>query len=301
MTLKLVSIIILTYNRVKLVKESISSIIQQTYPHFELLVIDDGSNDGTDQEIQLITDKRLRYFKLEHCGHTGHLKNFAMKKASGDFIAFNDSDDNWKPDKLEKQMKLFSEFSQIGFSITDVITIQEDKILIQHSYNSQLTNECTNIFERMIAFRFLVYPFTLVMKRECLERTGWFDEEMVSGDYHFIMRLAYHFKAGILYEPLVWRRVHDDNMSNRYRFENYAELVATFELLYRNKWIEKRHLRAARSLAFFSMARLMEKKGELSGARKHYITSIRQRWFHLDSYIGLIKTYLRSPSRQVHN
>jgi len=184
---KLVSVIILTYNRAALVKESIESILAQTYAQFELIIVDDGSTDGTEQMIQQMHDERIRYFKFDHCGHTGKLKNFAMKQAKGEYIAFNDSDDNWKPAKLEKQIKLFEECGDIGFSITDVITFSKDGILIEHSYHSDQLKECSSIFDRMRKSKFLVYPFTLVIRKNCLEKVGWFDEDLISGDYHFIM------------------------------------------------------------------------------------------------------------------
>jgi hypothetical protein len=171
------------------------------------------------------------------------------------------------------------------------VTFRDDTILIPHSYKSSLDFECSNIFERLRDNSFLVYNPTLVLRKKCLEKTGLFDESMVSGDYNFNMRLAYHFSAGILYEPLVLRRVHDFNMSNTFRVENYREYVATFELLYRNKWIEKRHLRIAKSIASFKMAKLAAKKGEKAVARTHYLNSLRQRWYHLDSYVGLLKSF----------
>ncbi len=275
--------------------------LQQSYPHFEILLIDDGSTDETEEVVAAFDDQRIRYFKLPHSGHTGKLKNFALARASGEYVAFNDSDDVWKKEKLEKQVELLERNQEIGFCITDVTTFKGDEILIDHSYSVQNSIECRNIFPLLKASRLLVYNPTLVIKKTCFEKVGLFDQEMVSGDFHFNMRLAYHFKAGIIYESLVWRRVHDSNMSQQFIFENYDEYIATFELLYRNKWVGKRHLRAARSIAWFKMARLLEKKGELPGARKHYLNSIKQRWYHLDSYIGLVKTFIPNPSRTVNN
>jgi glycosyltransferase involved in cell wall biosynthesis len=287
----LVSVIILTYNRALLLKESIESVLSQTYSNFELIIVDDGSTDETEQVIQEIKDFRIRYFRFDHCGHTSKWKNFAIKQAKGEYIAFNDSDDNWKPTKLEKQMNLFASCPDIGFSLTDVITFSKDAILIEHSYHSDKPSECASIFERLRDSKFLVYPFTIVMKRDCVERTGWFEESMISGDYHFILRLAYFFKVGILYEPLVWRRAHENNMSNQYPMENYEEFIATFELLYRNRWIDSKHLRTARSIAFYGMAQLLNKLGKPVEARRQFIRSIGERWYHVDSYIGLIKTF----------
>ena len=299
--MKLVSVIILTYNRAELVKMSIQSVLDQTYANLELIVMDDGSTDETEKVVAGLNDGRIRYFKLAHSGHTGKLKNFAIDHAMGDYIAFNDSDDVWKNEKLEKQVKLLEEDQEIGFSITDVTTFREDQILIDHSYLLQQTIECKNIFALLKESRFLVYNPTLVIRKGCFSKVGRFEESMVSGDFHFNMRLSYHFKAGVIYEPLVWRRVHNSNMSQQFVFENYDEYIATFELLYRNKWVEKRHLRAAKSIACYKMARLLEKKGEFPGARKQYLNSIKQRWYHLDSYIGLVKTFITSPSRTVNN
>ena len=291
MKLRFVSVIILTYNRSALLKESIDSVLRQSHAHFELIIVDDGSTDDTEEMIRKINDDRVRYFKFNHEGHTGKLKNFAIRQAKGEFLAFNDSDDNWKAEKLEKQLQLFEACPEIGFSITDVITFTKEKILIEHSYHSDQSSECASIFERLRDCRFLVYPFTLVMRKTCLDKTGWFDEKMISGDYHFILRLAYHFQAGILYEPLVWRRAHESNMSNQYPFENYEEFVATFELLHRNKWIETRHLRVARSLAFYQMGNLLVERDRRKEARKQFLRSIGQRWYHVDSYIGWLKTF----------
>jgi glycosyltransferase involved in cell wall biosynthesis len=292
MKLNLVSIILLTYNRASLVQESIMSILKQSYSHFELIIIDDGSTDETETVIKGLDDRRIKYFKLEHSGHTGKLKNFAIRQASGNFIAFNDSDDMWKEEKLEKQMKLFSDCPSIGFSITDVTTFNQDKILIPQSYKPTNTIECRNIFDWLRDSKFLVYNPTLVAKKECFQKAGAFDESMISGDYHFNLRLAHYFEAGIIYEPLVWRRVHESNMSERFVFENYQEYIATFELLFRNKWIEEKHLRAAKSIACYKMARLFEKEGKPAKARKQYLRSIQQRWFHVDSYLGVLKTFI---------
>jgi glycosyltransferase involved in cell wall biosynthesis len=294
MKLNLVSVIILTYNRAALVKESIASVLAQTYSHLELIVVDDGSTDDTEEVIKKFKDDRIRYFKFDHSGYTGKMKNFAIQHAKGEYVAFNDSDDNWKPDKLEKQLRLFESCSGIGFSITDVITYSEEAILIGHSYHSDKSFECRSIFNWLRDSRFLVYNPTVVLKKECFLKTGPFNEEMVSGDFHFNLRLAYHFSAGIIYEPLVWRRVHNSNMSNQFIFENYDEYVATFELLFRNKWIGKKHLRVARSIASFKKAGVLAKRGELAAARREYLGSIKQRWFHSPSYIALLKTFFRS-------
>lgn len=271
----MVSIILPTYNRAHLIKESINSVLQQTYPDFELLIIDDGSDDNTAEVISAISDNRVRYFKIAHEGHIGKLKNFAIQHSAGDFIAFIDSDDLWKSNKLEKQMQLFAQHPYIGFSVTDVTTFSRDKVLIDHSYKLTNTVECINIFERLINNQFLVYNPTLIMRKECFLEVGHFNEEMMCGGHHFVMRLAYFFDAGIIYDTLVLRRVHDSNISEQLHAENYNEYIDTFEYLYKHKMLKRMHLLKAKTNAYFKLGKIHDLKGEKKQALLNYFKSIK--------------------------
>ncbi len=272
----LVSVILPTFNRASLLAESIRSVLTQDYSDLELLIMDDGSEDQTAELVRALQDDRIRYFQLPHTGHTGRLKNIAIREARGGFLAFIDSDDCWKPGKLTKQMQLLEAHPEIGFSITDVTTFQGDQILIDHSYHLQHTIECRNIFGWMKQSRFLVYNPTLVLRKGCLDRVGTFDETMPSGDYHFNMRLAHDYDAGIIYESLLWRRVHESNFSNETPIENYEEYLATFEYLYARRMLEKKYLVKARANAFFKMGNIYLEKGDRQQARKAFIRALSQ-------------------------
>src|SRR5205809_134501 len=127
--MNLVSIILITYNRSKLLQECIQSILKQKYGHFELLIVDDGSEDDTKDRVLEIKDHRIKYFYFPHCGFIGRLKNFALSQATGSYIAFMDSDDMWKEDKLQKQMELFAANPSVDFSVTDVTEFKREVIL----------------------------------------------------------------------------------------------------------------------------------------------------------------------------
>ena len=102
----LVSVIITTYNRVKLLEETLDSVRNQTYSNIEIIVVSDASNDGTDLFIQKISDLRMKYFKLEHnSGLPAVSRNHGLKYANGEYIAFCDDDDIWIKTKIEKQLK----------------------------------------------------------------------------------------------------------------------------------------------------------------------------------------------------
>ena len=115
----LVSIILPTYNRAHLIGDTISSIVKQTYLNWELIIIDDGSTDSTSDVVKQTNDKRIQFIQAGHLGIVGRLKNMALQHATGNFIAFIDSDDLWHPTKLEKQVNALFEFPKAGFCLVN--------------------------------------------------------------------------------------------------------------------------------------------------------------------------------------
>lgn len=122
----LVSIIIPTFNSEKFIAETIQSVQNQTYKNWEMIVVDDGSSDAT---ISIVTemakqDKRIQLFRLEKNSGTGIARNTALDKTTGRFIAFLDSDDLWKPMKLEKQIDFLSK-NELPFTFSFYDCINE--------------------------------------------------------------------------------------------------------------------------------------------------------------------------------
>ena len=111
---EMVSVIIPTYNRETVIGRAIESVLKQTYPHFELLIIDDGSTDQTKRVVERIADERIRYILLEENGGVARARNVGIAEAQYDYIAFLDSDDEWMPEKLELQMERLLD-SSLGF------------------------------------------------------------------------------------------------------------------------------------------------------------------------------------------
>ena len=120
----LVSIVMPSYNTGKFIKKSIESVIDQPYENWELIIVDDCSDDDTDAVVTSFNDKRIRYLKNEvNCG-AAISRNRALRKARGKWIAFLDSDDLWMPEKLKKQI-LFMEKNNYSFSYTNYMEIDE--------------------------------------------------------------------------------------------------------------------------------------------------------------------------------
>lgn len=125
---KLVSIIMPSYNTAAFIAETVESVLAQTYPHWELLIVDDCSTDDTDTVVEpYLTDPRIRYMKNECNSGAAVSRNRALREASGQWIAFLDSDDVWHPEKLEKQIA-FMEQTGCRFSYTEYVEMDESSV-----------------------------------------------------------------------------------------------------------------------------------------------------------------------------
>lgn len=124
---ELISIITPVYNCESLIEETIHCVLNQTYREWELILIDDCSTDNSEKIIKKMMnmDKRIKYFKLEENSGAAVARNKALEMSKGRFIAYLDSDDLWKKDKLEKQVEFMLD-NDVAFSCTDYEKIKED-------------------------------------------------------------------------------------------------------------------------------------------------------------------------------
>ncbi len=121
----LVSVIMPSWNTGRYIAQSIQSVVNQTYPNWELVLVDDCSTDDTDAVVAGFHDQRIRYFKNEHNSGAAVTRNRALREAQGEWIAFLDSDDLWSPEKLERQLRFMKEKGCV-FSYHDYEKIDED-------------------------------------------------------------------------------------------------------------------------------------------------------------------------------
>lgn len=152
----LVSIIMPSYNTAKEIEASISSIQNQTYENWELIIVDDCSTDDTDEVVKRITDKRIKYMKNEKNSGAAVSRNRALREAKGRWIAFLDSDDLWLPEKLEKQIK-FMEDNNYKFSFTDY------KIVFSNGEKSPYKYIGPNVVTKSMMWRYCYFSTITVM------------------------------------------------------------------------------------------------------------------------------------------
>lgn len=200
-----VSIVLPTYNREKKIGKAIESVLKQSYPYFELLVIDDGSTDGTWQVVNSYKDERLQYHKLPQNGGQSKARNYGMQIAKYDYIAFEDSDDLWRPEKLERQMQaLLQADENVGFCYHKLkYDMGEGRYFIMPDEKVMLEKKSGDIYAQLLWDNLIGMP-TLLMKRECLAAIGYMDEQMSClEDYDFALRLAQKYRAVFVDEVLL--------------------------------------------------------------------------------------------------
>ncbi|EKR72436.1 glycosyltransferase-like protein, family 2 [Leptospira noguchii str. 2006001870] len=220
-----ISVVIPTYNRENKILNSISSVLKQTLPPKEIIVVDDGSTDATVSKIQETFSDKVQILLLEHKG-VSHARNRGVENASGDWIAFLDSDDEWLSEKLEKQWKHIEEHPE-----TEILQSQEIWIRNGRKVNppTRLSKKDGDIFEQSLEFC-SVTPSSVLLKKELYQNQGGMDEKLLAcEDYDLWLRITSQTTVVLLDEFLLVRYGgHKDQLSFQYpamdRFRIYSIL-----------------------------------------------------------------------------
>lgn len=263
-----VSIILPTYNRAQYIFEAIESVQQQTYANWELLVVDDGSTDRTIQLFrETITDDRVILLETPcRLGITGS-RNMGLKNATGDLIAFIDSDDLWDRSKLEKQINAFFEYPEAGYCLAGGYNFKKQGEPTQFFYKRSEGIRYGDLFLSFFKSEVTAATPSLVFKKDCLEKTGLFREEIFFADLEYILKLARLYKGIILYEPMVFRRIHESNISTTEWEKGYKEGIRIIT--------SHKHLLPA-AISRNALFRLYMNSGEKYLSYKERLKAIRQ-------------------------
>jgi glycosyltransferase involved in cell wall biosynthesis len=223
----LVSVVIATYNMAGFLPLALRSALAQTYPNIEVLIIDDGSTDGTAEVVApFLADARVRYRTQANAGQAV-AKNRGIRESTGDYVAFLDADDVWAPDKLEAQMPLFAASRAVGVVYSAFVYIDEKGNPLPHVPH--------NLRRGRVSGPLLISNFvgfgTSVVKRECFERLGSFKESLGMGiDYDLWLRFSTQYEFDYVDRPLLYYREWPGQMSRNWntRYLNGIEIMKDF-------------------------------------------------------------------------
>lgn len=235
-----ISVVIPSYNHEQYIAQAIQSVLDQTYQDFEIVITDDGSQDGTVDVIRSFTDPRIRLYSFERNRGACPAMNNNLREAKGEFIAVLNSDDLFIPDKLEKQVDYLDKHPEIGAVFGLPILIDEagneyaDK---SHLYKIVFKQPNRTRFEWLHHFFFQSNAFchpTVLIRKLCYEKVGYFDERLAQlPDLDFWIRLCMEYEVYIMPETLIKFRMHstEANASGNRSDANIRALVEYSNIL----------------------------------------------------------------------
>ncbi|EMM73913.1 glycosyltransferase [Leptospira weilii] len=244
-----ISVVIPTFNREDKIIKAISSVLTQTFRPKEIIIVDDGSTDSTIFKIGETFPNSfggIRILSLEHKG-VSHARNRGVEKASGDWIAFLDSDDEWLPEKLERQWKYCEKHPE-----TKILQSQEIWIRNGRRVNPPVHLSKKNgwIFEQSLEFC-SVTPSSVLLKKDLYEKQGGMDERLPAcEDYDLWLRITSKTPVALLNEFLLVRYGgHKDQLSVRYPAMDRFRIYSIIKLLNSNLLNEEQQNRAEKVLS----------------------------------------------------
>lgn len=170
-----VSVIIPTWNRSDDTLRAVRSVLNQTYNDFEIIIVDDGSIDQTENIFSEYPDKRVRYIQIEHSGLPAKARNVGINNAKGEWIAFLDSDDEWIPEKLAIQVKYFNSHTKIGLVCSNARMYQNKEF--KRNFFEKETIQ--NTFYSLLLYSNFIITSSVLVKRSLLLASGGFSEDVV--------------------------------------------------------------------------------------------------------------------------
>jgi len=265
-----VSVIIPTHNRAAMVRRAVASVLRQTYPHLECIVVDDASTDDTAQIVAEFGDGRIRYLRHERNKGASAARNTGIAQATGELIAFLDDDDEWLPAKLEKQVPLLQQApEQVGL-VYCWLDYYRDETLVRE-WHPTLQGY---VFDRVLDAQRLGNSSTLLVRREVVETVGGFDESLPRGnDGDFIRRVCRDYEVDYVPEVLVYVFVGHTGITasgkDRYQKGIKAQLAKL------NKFQDElKALPEVKSSILLKLAHFYCKKGDLKRGRLYYLEAI---------------------------
>ncbi len=209
----LVSVIIPTYNRAAFLRNAIESVLKQTFPDFEILVVDDASQVAVEEIVRECGDSRIRLLRHDRNRGEAPARNTGILYATGEYLAFLDDDDEWLPEKLEVQVSVLSRRPpSVGGVYTGFFVVE---MTVGNILYTKIPTISGNIYPELLRHNVIGTPSTLMLRRACIEQVGLFDPSIVYGvDYDLYLRIARYFAFDCIGQPLVRYHVHDGRMSN---------------------------------------------------------------------------------------
>lgn len=285
MTTPLVSILLPTFNRLQLLRQTLDSVDAQTFRDFELVIADDGSDEPMRAWLRTLTRPTVRVIELPHTGVLAKVRNATLAAARGEYVAFLDSDDLWAPDKLERQIEPLRSGSPGDWSYTAFTCIDENGVRLPLDEQRKWHPHSGNVLREAITGELSIRAPTVMARRDLVLRAGGFDEE-VRTDNDLWIRLAQLSPIQVVDAPLAAIRTHAHNMSANWHVA-YAERDRSLcKLQRRFDDATVRLLKHERVCNCLALAREHALRTGLNGTVRGWWSGARYSWNHAHWWSG---------------
>lgn len=284
-----VSVIIPTYNRAHLIEETLESALAQTYPDYEIIVVDDGSTDGTLSVLSKYED-RLRVVSQAHQGNGGaQARNLGISKASGEYVAFLDSDDVWFPAKLERQLELIQEKRALSWAYTNAEVFDDATGRMAHVYDRVYRMHQGDVLPYLLFENFIPFSSTLA-RTSLLAEVGGCYPIAKGTDWDLNLRLASRTSIGYVSEALTRIRIHRGRIAANVSLAEALE--ARKAIVERAVERERKRLLPLRNKALAHMyvktGHEYAVAGEIAQARRLFLQALRYSPSAWEAYLSLL-------------
>lgn len=298
----LVSVVLPTYNRGYILSEAIKSILNQSYKDFELIIVDDGSTDNTEEVIESFSDSRIRYIKHDVNKGLSAGRNTGIKHAQGIYIANQDSDDVWLSHKLEKEVAILDVAPRdvgVVYSKAEKVMRDGKKIVVPPK---TIKVKEGNIQNQLLHGNFITMQAAL-FRKECLNNISGFDETLPAlQDWDFWLRISENYKFKYINEVGLSIKISADSIT-----KNQKKRLLAREMIF-NKHIKKykKHPQIFAELSY-KIGHAYALLGNMGKARKYLLGAMKKRFFmsrYVFSYIlaiiGSRSVYKKTARLYVH-
>ena len=289
-----VSVILTCYNGARWISAAIESLLVQTYKNFELVVIDDGSTDNSKEIVSsYLCDERVRYIHQENRGFSAAV-NRGIKESKGDLIGFIGQDDLWLHNKLKLQVEYLNNHKDVDLVQSSYFAVDsQGRIIRIRNVEIPSISSKREFIEKLFLGNFIGFE-TVLVKRECFDKVGFFDERMVGfSDHDIWLRISGSFNTeGYIDLPLVKKREHVLQLSKVRAIETLRdEFLLVNKAVNQYSFLKKVERKKLASLYYIS-GTVMLQKGYNKKAKQEFFKSFRLRPWKFKVVIAYISPTL---------
>jgi len=255
-----------------LLPRAIDSVLIQGFDNFEIIVVDDASTDKTHDIAQNYKNENITFMFLEKHGGAARARNVGIKVAKGEFIAFQDSDDQWLPDKLEKQMAVFEKSSaDVGVVYCDMWKVGNG-IADEYVSMPRITPENGIIYQQALAGKLMGLGLvSVIIRRECFNKVGLFDEKLQRHmDLELLMRISKYYLFAHIPEPLVKYCLTKNSISL-----NLNSLLESEKLIFKKYYNDIAGQKGLLGKYLYNIGTLSCQLGQMREGRKYILRALK--------------------------